>query len=163
MCGCRTCVDEIQITAATISEGHFAAEGVGEAAGYLTGSQTGAEEEHHFGEGGLGGDVVAGNHAGFIQEAAGVVAFLVHASVDALRNVHYYDSFVDGFLYGFVEPVGCGCVPCTIGLQDYALHSGGVQLLAQSRFRHPGIYIDDDDVGRQTFVHFEPAFFAHSP
>ena len=41
------------------SDGHFATEGVVEAAGYLAGVETGSEKEHHFGKGCLGGNVVA--------------------------------------------------------------------------------------------------------
>ena len=95
--------------------GHFAADGLLHAGGDFAGGEALAEEVHELGDGGLGGEVVAGDDAGVLEAQARQVALLVHTAARALGDVDYHLATVGGLADGVDEPGVDGGVAGAVG------------------------------------------------
>ena len=145
------------------SEGHFAADWVMEAACHLSSAEPHAEEKHHFGESGLGGEVVTRNHSGIGQFVACGIALLVHSSVDTLGDIYYHYSAFHRLANGVEIPLETWAVACSVGFEYDTFHSGGVELAAECAFGHTGMGVYDNHVGAEACVYFQGQAVAYTP
>ncbi len=131
--------------------------------GNLLAGKPHAEKEHHLCEGGLRGDVVAGEHSGPGQHVAGEITFLMHAAVGALGDVDYHDAAVNCPAYGIAEPGEGRAVAGAVGLEHHTFYAGCLQLLTQRRLGEPRMHIDNQHIGVHPGVHSQRHAVMHPP
>ena len=122
---------------------------------HLVGRKAQPEEEHQLGDGGLGGAVISADDAVLLQVQSRLVALHLHAAGLALRDVHYYNSFLHRLADELHEPFGRGCIPAAERLEHHALQSLHAEDRLHVAGRDAGIEFEERDVRVERKVGFQ--------
>ena len=114
-----------------ILHSHFAAEGGLEFSLYLFAGESLSKQEHHLGDGGFAGDVVARYYSGTCEPVACIVAAVMYSAVGTLCYVQYYYSAFYGIGNCIGEPLCGRAVSGAVGFEYNTFNAWHCELVYQ--------------------------------